>query len=116
LVGTWTNVVDDGNIAQIIITDNDGSLQANAFGFCSPTFCNLGVANAFGFSANISSATAIGFESVNTNAGFETLYQQGHLVTNKAGKTYLQVTSGTTFNDVGDTRFDYSVTENFVKK
>jgi hypothetical protein len=63
LLGTWKNTsATGGTIARIVLTlKPDGSLRVHAFGKCTPTLCNWGLAQGITFGTGISSTSGRAF-------------------------------------------------------
>lgn len=120
LFGTWLNTNAATNSIKQIVLSNDGSggLMVDAFGACTPTFCEFGNVPAIVYGANVGSTAGDTF-SVNQReyGGGATEFARSVMIgqaafTARASK--LTLSEYQTFED-GSGRHNYVVAETFVK-
>jgi hypothetical protein len=79
LVGTWVNEnTATRDIVKVVLTDNAGTLEVQAFGACSPTPCNWGQIAGLAYAATVAGGSAVAF-SANYAFGFKNTILTGHL-------------------------------------
>jgi hypothetical protein len=79
LVGTWVNVnAATRDIVRLVLTNNSGTLEVQAFGACTPTPCNWGQIAGLAYAASVAGGSAVAF-SANYAFGFKNTILTGHL-------------------------------------
>jgi hypothetical protein len=107
-VGTWNNTLSTGHFVKLSFAVTGGVLQVHAYGACSPTPCDWGVANALVYGANVSDANGAAF-TAQYDFGFEHVIITGHVTRRK-----LTTQTFTQFTD-GSGRSNYAMSETFAR-
>jgi hypothetical protein len=110
LLGTWHPKVNDGGLAELILSDSGGVLQAHGFGACSPTFCDWGTVSGLVYGSNVSDPNGRSFTAT-FDFGFATTLLTGTL--NKTGRG-MTIGEYTVFTD-GSPRDNFVQTNTFVR-
>jgi hypothetical protein len=107
-VGTWNNVASTGHFVKLSFDVVAGQLRVHAYGACSPTPCDWGIAPATVYGANVSDANGSAF-TAQYDFGFEKVIITGHVTRKK-----LTTETFTQFTD-GSGRSNYDISESFLR-
>lgn len=110
LLGTWHPLVNDGGLAELILSDSNGVLQVHGFGSCSPTLCDWGTVSGFVYGTTVTDPNGRTFTAT-FDFGFATTLLTGTL--NATGHK-LAIGEYTVFTE-GSGRDNYVQTNTFVK-
>jgi hypothetical protein len=117
LLGTWVNTNPSSNsVKQVVISPSRvGNVIVDAFGACSPSFCEWGKVPAIVYGTNVSSTTGATFQTNQRFLSGDTEWSRTTLL-GKLGKTRaglrLTLRELTVFED-GSGRKNYEVDETF---
>jgi hypothetical protein len=118
LLGTWVNVNPNSNsVKQVVVQPTRiGNVTVDAFGACTPTFCEWGKVPAIIYGANVSSTTGATFQTdqrfLNGTTEWSRTTLFGRVVRTDLGLR-LQLQEHTVFED-GSGRKNYNVDETFA--
>lgn len=117
LSGTWLNTnAASRNVKQVIVTPvRGGTVAVDAFGSCSPSWCEWGWVRALNYAPNVSSTTGTSFQTNQAFLSGKTEWSRTQLqgtVRRTAAGLRLTVRELTEFED-GSGRKNYTVTETF---
>jgi hypothetical protein len=117
LLGTWVNTNPSSNsVKQVVISPTRlGNVNVDAFGACSPSFCEWGSVPAIVYGTNVSSTTGVTFQTnqkfLSAGSEWSRTTLLGQLVKTRIGLR-LQLRELTVFED-GSGRKNYEVDESF---
>ena len=118
LLGTWVNTNPSSNsVKQVVISPSRlGNVIVDAFGACSPSFCEWGKVPAIVYGTNVSSTTGATFQTNQRFLSGDTEWSRttllGQVVRSRVGGLQLNLRELTVFED-GSGRKNYEVDETF---